>query len=100
MFHSIYFLGFRELPMSLSKDISIFCLLQCFFTSTSYADSILFLPDSNKSQKQNTSDDFSDGEIDSDLRLFDIQKKKKVLILKVKKGLKHYQIRILQNKIL
>lgn len=75
MFHSIYFLGFRELPMSLSKDISIFLLTAMFFTSTSYADSILFLPDSNKSQKQNTSDDFSDGEIDSDLRLFDIQKK-------------------------
>lgn len=40
-----------------------------------YADSIIFLPDSNKPSPQMQQDNFGDVSKDSDLRLFDIQKK-------------------------
>ncbi|EMZ39183.1 hypothetical protein LS77_005840 [Helicobacter bilis] len=61
--------------MNLSKCVFTFSCGVMFCVSMSYADSILFLPDSNKSQKRAIQNDFSDGEVDSDLRLFDIQQK-------------------------
>ncbi len=61
--------------MNLSKYIFTFSCGVMFCVGMSYADSILFLPDSNKSQKRTIQNDFSDGEVDSDLRLFDIQQK-------------------------
>ena len=61
--------------MNLSKCVFTFSCGVMLCVSMSYADSILFLPDSNKSQKRAIQNDFSDGEVDSDLRLFDIQQK-------------------------
>lgn len=59
--------------MRLNINILLFGAL-CY-THILYADSIIFLPDSNKPSKQTQQDNFGDVSKDSDLRLFDIQKK-------------------------
>ncbi len=57
------------------KNIFIYSFSALCCMSMLYADSIVFLPDPSRSAKHTTQDDFGDVSQDSDLRLFDIQKK-------------------------
>lgn len=58
--------------MKAHHTIFLFVIMQ---VKILFADSIIFLPDSNKPSKQTYQDSFGNVTKDSDLRLFDIQKK-------------------------